>query len=161
MKHCKSCNEDKPISEFSFKNKSKGTLNSKCRVCRNAYVKTHYKQNKRQYLDRNKRYLPEKIEKTKMMFCEYLSNHKCLHCGESDIRTFEFDHRNPTEKVHNVYTMLSQGVSWKKILLEIDKCDVLCSNCHKKRTNKQFNLYRERYLNKISMAGVSANDESS
>ena len=54
----------------------------------------------------------------------------CKNCGESDQACLDFHHRNPKEKDFNV----SRGLEFsrKTILKEIAKCDVLCSNCHRK-----------------------------
>ena len=62
----------------------------------------------------------------------------CLDCGENDPIVLEFDHRNPDEKECNVSDMVKRGRSIKSIKKEIEKCDVVCANCHRKRTAKQF-----------------------
>jgi Fe-S-cluster-containing dehydrogenase component len=56
---------------------------------------------------------------------------KCLKCGESDIACLDFHHRNPAEKDGNVVHMARYG-NVEKALAEAAKCDVLCSNCHRK-----------------------------
>lgn len=47
----------------------------------------------------------------------------------------EFDHRVPADKFFN----LSDGYvfSEEQIIAEADKCDVVCSNCHRVRTWKR------------------------
>lgn len=45
----------------------------------------------------------------------------------------EFDHRPGKKKIDGVYRVLrkfGEDAAWK----EVSKCDVVCSNCHKKRT---------------------------
>lgn len=54
----------------------------------------------------------------------------CRLCGERDYRCLSFHHRDPREKFRNVSQMLSY--SWKRVQEEIDKCDVVCENCHRK-----------------------------
>lgn len=45
----------------------------------------------------------------------------------------EFHHRNPEEKEdHRIWSW-----SWKRILVEIAKCDLLCTKCHAKETMVQ------------------------
>lgn len=56
--------------------------------------------------------------------------HGCKVCGESDYRCLSFHHRDSSTKFKEVSRMLCY--SWKKIQDEIDKCDVLCENCHRK-----------------------------
>jgi hypothetical protein len=45
----------------------------------------------------------------------------------------DFDHRDPSTKEFNVGSMMRW--SKKKIQEEIDKCDLVCSNCHRVRTH--------------------------
>lgn len=60
----------------------------------------------------------------------YLEDHPCTHCGFSDPRALEFHHRDPTTKVAEIGSLVNQGGPLHAILLEIQKCDVLCRNCH-------------------------------
>src|SRR6185503_6846470 len=80
--------------------------------------------------------------------CKYLQDKCCNDCGETDIRTLEFDHNDCTKKRASVYELMSRKVTWESILEEIYKCTVRCSNCHKKRTNNQFGFYRQRFFDK-------------
>jgi len=52
---------------------------------------------------------------------KYLSNKKCVDCGESDFRVLDFDHVNPKEKLKSVSKMFSGHYSWEVILKEIEK----------------------------------------
>lgn len=70
---------------------------------------------------------------------EYLKSNHCVDCGESDPVVLEFDHTDPTKKIDNISNMVRR--SWELIKKEIDKCDVVCANCHRRRTAKQFNWY--------------------
>jgi hypothetical protein len=45
----------------------------------------------------------------------------------------DFDHARG-EKVINVGLMVGWGYTVAEILSEIAKCDVVCANCHRKRT---------------------------
>jgi hypothetical protein len=62
----------------------------------------------------------------------YKLNLKCIQCGETHPATLEFHHLQGVEKDRNIACMVNDGVSIKKILLEIEKCVVLCANCHRK-----------------------------
>jgi hypothetical protein len=63
----------------------------------------------------------------------------CMDCGHTDWRVLEFDHRDPTTKTKGVAQLLAQQTSHYKLWAEIDKCDVVCANCHRIRTAKHFN----------------------
>ncbi len=64
-------------------------------------------------------------------FLKYKSNLRCLKCGEDHVATIDFHHKIG-EKEHNISKMVAEGYSIKRIKGEIEKCDVLCANCHRK-----------------------------
>jgi hypothetical protein len=76
---------------------------------------------------------------------EWLDSFKvaCNRCGESHVACLEFHHRNPAEKDF----LLSVGVakySLDKLKSEVEKCEVICSNCHRKHHwNERNNVERE------------------
>jgi hypothetical protein len=72
----------------------------------------------------------------------YLKDKSCIICGESDMRTFEFDHLDPSTKLFGIAKGITDGRKWDIILSEIDKCRILCANCHKKHTASQRNWYK-------------------
>lgn len=54
----------------------------------------------------------------------------CIKCGERDARCLDFHHRNENEKTYSIAAMGRRA--WTVIEQEITKCDVICSNCHRK-----------------------------
>lgn len=62
----------------------------------------------------------------------YKAASSCLKCGESTPCCLDFHHRNPSIKLAEVTTMPRRGCSIRNIVTEIEKCDVLCANCHRK-----------------------------
>lgn len=53
----------------------------------------------------------------------------CMKCGYNKcMQALTFHHRNPNEKLFQISGNFSK--SWTKIKEELDKCDLLCSNCH-------------------------------
>jgi hypothetical protein len=61
---------------------------------------------------------------------EYKKALVCSRCGFDDYRALVFHHSGDSEKDFNVSDMLSAGLSKMTIVKEIEKCEVLCSNCH-------------------------------
>lgn len=57
---------------------------------------------------------------------------KCNRCPEADFNCLDFHHTDPDEKDRTVATTIAWGWSKKRILGEIEKCEVLCANCHRK-----------------------------
>lgn len=56
----------------------------------------------------------------------------CKYCGESETICLDFHHRNPNEKDSLIQKMVRYTSNNDKVLKEISKCDVVCSNCHRK-----------------------------
>ena len=63
---------------------------------------------------------------------EYLRTHACVDCGETDLLVLEFDHLR--DKKYNIAEMINRDFTWASILREIEKCEVVCANCHRRRT---------------------------
>lgn len=56
---------------------------------------------------------------------------KCERCGYNKyVGALEFHHTNPTEKDFNIGSK-GHTRAWDKVKIELDKCQLLCSNCHK------------------------------
>ena len=83
--------------------------------------------------------------KTRTKILDYLEDHPCIVCGETDPVVLDFDHRDMDTKCHTVANMI-KSYGWTKIKEEIDKCDVRCANCHRRRTAVQMNSWRIRPL---------------
>lgn len=78
----------------------------------------------------------------------------CFDCGRSfDWFAMEFDHRAGTDKVAGV-TRLAGQVSLKRLLEEIEKCDIVCANCHRMRT------FARRQIDTSGCGVVAARDPS-
>jgi hypothetical protein len=65
------------------------------------------------------------------MVLAYLEDHPCVRCGYCDPRALDFHHRVADDKEHGVSRLLSKDMPEATIWSEIEKCDVLCSNCHR------------------------------
>ncbi len=88
---------------------------------------------KRQYKDRRE-YLIKAVyarrKKIRVMAIEYKGG-RCEKCGYTKcIDALEFHHIDPTKKD---FTISSKGYthSWEKVKFELDKCMILCANCHR------------------------------
>ena len=65
------------------------------------------------------------------MILAYLEEHPCKSCGMGNPVVLDFHHRNPHEKFMGISEMIKGRFSIDDIMLEMEKCDVLCSNCHR------------------------------
>lgn len=137
MKCCTQCNIEKELKCFSVRKSAFDGHQHTCKDCNKANLKLHYQNNKAYYLDKkNRNQLIYQKE-----FVDYLKTQSCKDCGEKDIVTFEFDHK--FDKSYNISSKFGR-VPLKTLMSEIDKCDLVCANCHRKRTAIQFNWFKAK-----------------
>lgn len=79
--------------------------------------------------------------KVRLNLLAFLSTKRCIDCGESDPIVLEFDHREQSSKFKIIAKMLSGHYSWNRVQTEIEKCDIRCANCHRRKTYKQLHCY--------------------
>ncbi len=139
MKKCTRCGIEKSLSEFNFKDKSLKKHTSSCKTCTRLLIKNHYNENREYYLNkthkRNKALRQALISHT----VDYLRKNPCVDCGEDDIAVLDFDHKDLSTKSDSISAILRNRSSVDSLVKEIEKCEVRCANCHRRRTSKQFN----------------------
>ncbi len=139
-KKCSKCGIEKPLEEFS---------KSKCKLCVQKYNKQYSIDNKdkilkdkKQYYEDNKEKINQKQKDKRIRNKEYTDKVKAKQgcaCGEKDPCCLDFHHINPKTKHKEVSTLVKGAYSIKMIQEEIDKCEVLCANCHREKHFK--NIY--------------------
>ncbi len=149
---CKKCKEKKSIGEFSsFSYTTKDgkvhiSIRWTCKECMNnryseyfdtiaLYRESHkeeiadYYKNKE--VKKDKEAVNKRTQNNKKMAVEYLGG-LCFDCSNSfPDCVFDFHHRDPALKITTIGKIITH--SWEKIKVELDKCDLLCSNCHRIR----------------------------
>lgn len=138
---CRVCQQTKPETEFSWRVKDQ-IRQSRCKECHSVYRKQHYQANREKYLAKIKVKKQEQKNRLKEFLWNYKLAHPCVRCGESDPIVLEFDHLE--DKQLNIARVGSQGWSIEKLEEEISKCQVLCANCHRKKTAAQFGWHSMR-----------------
>ena len=131
MKTCGRCKIEKTLDEFGKKRLNKDGVQlyqSFCKKCASQWVKDNYKVNKDYYLQKAK----EQKERIDSFVKEYKASLKCSVCPEDDPCCLDFHHLNPEEKEISISNAINSGWSKDRILKEINKCIILCSNCHRK-----------------------------
>lgn len=100
------------------------------------YQKAYHAKYDALYYQKHKRHIigqkaKRRSEKQKW-FREFKLTLLCSICGENCVSCLEFHHRNPNEKEYTIGDMMSTGHSIESVKREIEKCDILCANCHRK-----------------------------
>jgi hypothetical protein len=150
MKTCYKCKEEKPLTEFSLDPSRKDGYTNRCKSCKKIYSQTQYVKNGENLKIKNKEYRlsnPDKINtyntkqskkrtSMKMDALKYKGG-CCVDCGlESTIDNrvvFDFHHKDPSKKEVSLSSSSMISLTWEQICQELDKCELLCSNCHKLR----------------------------
>lgn len=132
-KTCSRCQEEKHVDCFPIQRRRyKGSKQqssvrrSECKECYNAYMREYLKDNNKH----KKRVHNHKIEKSK-----FVQEHKlekgCMICGYNKCKTsLHYHHLDPKNKNFEVSWGASRGRKMEDIQKEIDKCAIVCANCH-------------------------------
>ena len=132
-KQCLGCKED-------FEATTKKQV--RCKSCKTEYDRLWYEANKERIKTKKQVSNTKSYDKRRMVAYEHFLNHPCVDCGESDPIVLEFDHRDDSEKSFTISNAISSfGCTLAQLKKEIEKCDVRCANCHRRRTAKQFNWF--------------------
>lgn len=115
-KICPKCKIEKPNTEdyFYLRPNRNGKTHSYCKSCNHKLV-----------LDRQRKFKFKIVQ---------LKGGKCTKCGyDKCLSAMEFHHINPNEKDFNFaqYRHTSFEKNKKIIMQELDKCILVCANCHR------------------------------
>lgn len=143
MPICNHCLQEKPEEEFNWRYKSLGIRHPTCRICQHKHNKKYFEGDaKQRHLQQVKERKIAAREVAKQYVWDYLSTHPCLHCGESDPVVLEFHHTG--DKENEISVLAGAGYPVETIQKEIDRCIVLCANCHRKLTHTERGWFRGR-----------------
>lgn len=108
MKLCIKCQETKPLESF-YEQSDRKSGSSYCKSCFNKYCVERW------------------IEKKKLAI-KYKGG-SCIKCGfNKHYAALQFHHIDPSTKEYTWDKLKLK--SWDKIVKELDKCELLCANCH-------------------------------
>ena len=141
-RRCRVCGDDKLLAEFPYRSMSAGTRHAICRSCQREashdwYVRSRSPQARRVlgYGTGRRSVFVEAVR-------AYFDTHHCVDCGEDDPRVLDFDHRR--DKLADISTLVRRAATWNEVAAEVEKCEVRCANCHRRRTIRAQGGYRAR-----------------
>jgi hypothetical protein len=148
--HCKSW---KPEQDFSTANKLKGTRLRFCSPCMRPYRRAWYARHKKEQIARTTVTRQSRVAANRE-WIRQLKSVPCKDCGGNfHWVAMDFDHLG--DKEFDVGCMVGLGYGRKKILAEIAKCEVVCSNCHRLRTWTRMTPVERERLNALISEGVT------
>lgn len=128
---CNKCNIEKPLTKKYFRttfNYYKGVKKEYFRRGCIDCEKVYWKENNKKNWQRGK----IRLQKLREEMVEYLGG-KCSICKMSfHTCVYDFHHKDPKTKKYNVSSMVGNYSSNRELIFkELDKCLLLCSNCHR------------------------------
>jgi transcription elongation factor Elf1 len=90
----------------------------------------------RELYQKQKRLAVQRVSKRKKELKKWLNNYKqllkCSSCNENHPATIDFHHKYGKEKDRTISYLICNGYSIDSVKKELEKCEILCSNCHRK-----------------------------
>lgn len=127
-KVCTKCKCEKSIEDFGKRGRSKDGFESQCKDCYN--LRKRKWSNSSLGMEAYLKHL-QRMRSKKLRAIDYLGG-KCADCnGVFHECVYDFHHENPENKERTIASM--RMFSFEKIKLELDKCVLLCANCHRLR----------------------------
>jgi hypothetical protein len=127
MKMCGKCGVTRPLAEFHRRGRGYQTW---CKDCRRAYDALYHQRSRPRRLAQKRR----KHDELVAWYRALKSSKPCADCGGIfHPAAMTFDHRPGVDKVDDVSSMV-QRHNRALILAEIEKCELVCANCHAVRS---------------------------
>lgn len=134
-KQCCKCGQTKSLDDFPVNRRKRDGRDAWCKACKQEYNSTYYQSTKDRFSAVRAESRQRIADERRDQLAEYLREHPCVDCGETDIVVLQFDHQR--DKQFNIAAMITHRYTWKRILAEIEKCEVVCANDHARRTARQ------------------------
>jgi len=133
---CTRCNETKSSIHFSPSGRGGKYFASKCKPCNAEAAREYRLKNNEQVNKVAKRSRAKRSKANYRARKDYISKLKEKPCSDCKVQypwyVMDFDHRPGETKEFTIGQ--SPNIAWDRILKEVAKCDVVCSNCHRERT---------------------------
>lgn len=125
---CTVCGESKPEDQFSWRFRGKRRA-ADCKACHRAWRIAYYAANSKHL---EKRMVFRRVRSLKAWIVDMKARVGCATCAEKHPAALDFHHVDPEEKEISPSRLASKGWGRARIKKELDKCIVLCANCHRK-----------------------------
>jgi copper oxidase (laccase) domain-containing protein len=101
---------------------------------RKAYGAAYYQKHKVEARSKQK----SQREHIRRLVQEHKERAGCMDCKQMHpYYVLDFDHRDGMTKVDGVCGLVKSGCSLEVVMKEVQKCDVVCANCHRIRTHQR------------------------
>lgn len=133
---CFGCKTEKDPEAFNLSRSRPRGRQTRCRLCQSWYDKRVYRESATRRTSMKIRARGTRKRNAERV-AAYLATHPCVDCGEADTIVLDFDHVRGTKRDSVPAMAKSTSMAWETIEAEIAKCEVRCSNCHRRVTHKR------------------------
>jgi transposase-like protein len=133
MVSCGRCRQVLPLASFHV---SRHGRQSWCKTCRAEYMHERGEL----HLQQTRRARDHRRAQARDLVLRLLSTGGCADCGLTDPLVLEFDHIG--EKTMDVAKLVHEGYSLWRVELEVSRCEIVCANCHRRRTARRSRTWR-------------------
>lgn len=128
MKICSKCKTEKTLEDFNKNLKTKDNLSAYCKICIREAARKNYSENRDKHISASKTSNAKKLE----IISSIKRKQCCVKCGYNKcVAALDYHHLDPNIKTESISKMVTQNKSKEDLLVEIEKCILLCSNCHR------------------------------
>jgi 5-methylcytosine-specific restriction endonuclease McrA len=137
---CSQCKIEKTLSKefFNTRDKLEKKFRTDCKECQHLKQNSAYQKKREYYKQATKKHRKKLRSDNQHLLWDYYSTHPCVMCGETNPIVLELDHLG--DKKYNISDIIYCH-TWISVQKELKKCQVLCANCHKKKTAKDYGWY--------------------
>ena len=133
-RRCGRCGEELPLSAF---NRAGDGHQHWCRDC----FTTYFRERGDRHREQSRAARELRRQAARQLVREHFAAHPCVDCGEDELLVLEFDHHR-SEKDADVARLVAAGVRPERLRREIERREVVCVNCHRRRTATRAGSFR-------------------
>lgn len=115
-------------------------MSKRCYICKKHKDSDEFHKDCRRCKECQKVYAANRRAVIREYIMDYLKDHPCVDCGETDPVVLQFDHIR--DKTINICKLYRQGSNIKRVIEEVKKCEIRCANCHTRKIAKEQGSYR-------------------
>ncbi len=147
MRLCPKCQQHRQLSEFGIDAKRKDGLQSWCRECNRVAARALYRKKTDVYKANSRKHRSKLRDELRVTLARIKEKYGCFFCKEKEQCVLEFHHMDQRKDAGGRAVSHSVTRGRGAFIKEVNKCVVLCANCHKKVHARLLHVSREMLCN--------------
>lgn len=131
IKQCNQCKRFLPTEDFQLRKDSKDGFRGQCKYCRSKNTVEWYRNNPKARIKRDE----NRRKNIREWMDEIKSSNPCSDCKKIfPPCVMDWDHLPGSIKTKPIAVLVKNRISKTTIMKELEKCELVCANCHRIRT---------------------------